>query len=101
MNAPTHVHLTLYEACDVVGLERHHLVEIVEHGIVEPEGRRPEEWRFDPTMLSTVRRACRLCHDLEMDIANAAMVLELLEERERLRRENAMLQRRLQRFLSD
>jgi len=101
MNTRTRFQLSFHDACHAAGVDRHFLIEIVEHGIVEPPGELPEQWRFDDDMLSTVRRACRLCRDLEMDLAAAAMVLELLDEKERLQRENAVLRRRLQRFLHE
>ncbi len=101
MIAPSQVQLTFHEACREAGIEQHYLLEIVQHGIVEPEGTQPADWRFDDNMLSRVQRACRLCRDLEIDLAATAMVMELLEERQRLRRENEMLQRRLERFLRD
>jgi chaperone modulatory protein CbpM len=52
-------------------------------------------------MISTARRAMRLQRDLQLEWSAVALVLELLEDRDRLRVENAMLQRRLQRFLND
>lgn len=99
----THVQLSLTETCSTLGLERHFLIEIVEHGIVEPEYRpgesSPEHWMFDARMLDTLRRACRLRRDLELDWAAAALVLDLVEEKERLARENERLRQQLRRFI--
>jgi chaperone modulatory protein CbpM len=77
------------------------VLEIVEHGIIIPDGETPEDWLFDLQMISTARRAMRLQRDLQLEWSAVALVLELLEDRDRLRVENAMLQRRLQRFLND
>lgn len=92
------VHITTHELCQRTDLNTETLVEIVEHGIVEPEGANPEEWTFNLDYVCTVQRAARLHRDLEIDWAGIALVLELLEERDRLRAENEMLQRRLGRF---
>ncbi len=46
-----------------------------------------------------VTRAARLHRDLAMDWSGVALALELSEENRRLRRENAALRRRLERFL--
>lgn len=90
--------ITTQELCQRIDLNTETLVEIVEHGIVEPQGAEPEQWTFDLNYLHTVRRAARLHRDLGIDWEGIALVLDLLEERERLRNENRMLQRRLRRF---
>jgi chaperone modulatory protein CbpM len=94
------IQITTQELCQRVDLNIDTLVEIVEHGIVEPEGEQPEHWMFSVDYVCTIRRANRLHRDLGIDWAGVALVLDLLEERDRLRRENQMLQRRLQRFES-
>ncbi|MCB1670354.1 MAG: chaperone modulatory protein CbpM [Pseudomonadales bacterium] len=76
-------------------------VELVEYGIVSPVGPRPAEWTFDLEMLSSMQRAMRLHRDLELDWSGVALVTELLDEREQLRRENRILRRRLSRFVDD
>ncbi|MEX1034231.1 MAG: chaperone modulator CbpM [Cellvibrionaceae bacterium] len=92
------VHITTQELCQRIDLSEETLEEIVEHGIVEPRGEKPEEWTFDIDYVWVVRRAARLHRDLGIDWAGIALVLELLNERERLVEENRMLQRRLRRF---
>jgi chaperone modulatory protein CbpM len=92
------IEITTQELCQRVDLNPETLVGIVEHGIVEPEGEQPEQWTFSVDYVCTIRRATRLHRDLGIDRAGVAVVLDLLEQRERLRRENEMLQRRLRRF---
>lgn len=96
------VHITSQEICQRFDLSTDALVEIVEHGIVEPESGypegHPEQWSFDVEYVITLRRATRLHRDLGIDWAGIALVLDLLEEREYLRQENEALQRRLGRF---
>lgn len=92
------IHITLQEVCSSTGLSRETVVDIVEHGIVEPQGEAPEQWLFDDRCLCLVQRARRLQRDLELNWQGIALVIELLEQRDRLISENEALLRRLQRF---
>lgn len=91
--------MRLTEVCAELNLPRDACVELVEQGIVQPEGRKPEEWTFDITMVSVIRRATRLRRDLDLDWSAVAMVVNLLEERDQLKAELETLQQRLDRFL--
>ena len=96
-----HILIHLPELCAELDVSREACVELVEHGVVQPEGARPEEWAFDVSMISVVRRAVRLQRDLDLDWSTVAMVVSLLEERDQLRREIEDLELRLSRFLVD
>ena len=89
------------EFCQVVDLPVAYVIEIVEHGIVEPQGQRPDDWLFDTYSLSIAKRAAKLHHDLEMEWDGVALALNLLDELEQVRAENRMLKQRLGRFLQD
>lgn len=60
---------------------------LVAYGVVHPRGRAPEEWRFSVGDLRKARIGMRLCRDLELNWAGAALVLELLERMEDLERQ--------------
>lgn len=92
------IHITLQEVCSSTGLSRETVIDIVDHGIVEPQGEVPEQWLFDDQCLCIVQRARRLQQDLELNWHGIALVIELLEQRDRLKAENEALLRRLQRF---
>lgn len=92
------IHITLQEVCSSTGLSRETVIDIVDHGIVEPQGEVPEQWLFDDQCLCIVQRARRLQTDLELNWQGIALVIELLEQRDRLKAENDALLRRLQRF---
>jgi chaperone modulatory protein CbpM len=54
---------------------------MVAFGIVEPSsGDSPAEWMFTSVAASRSLRALRLLHDLELNLAGAALVLELMDE---------------------
>lgn len=99
MSRDSHLLFSLHETCDALGLEREYLIEIVETGMVEPQGEAPEQWHFDASSLNQLRRACRLAHELHLDWSATAMLNELLEDRERLQQENRQLRRQLERFI--
>ncbi len=90
--------ITCYEVSHETGLSIDMLVEIVEHGIVEPEGDNPEQWLFPASCLCTLQRVSRLQRDLDLDWQAIALILELTDQRDQLREENAALLRRLERF---
>ncbi len=93
------VQLSLAECSQLMEVSTECLVEIVEHGIVEPDSPRPEQWRFDTAALGRLRQAMRLQHELHLDWQAVAVALDLLDEVSRLRAENRRLQLRLQRFI--
>ncbi len=78
---------TLQEFCDVCGLPRELVVELVENGIVDPEkgAAEVESWSFSVFALHRARRALRLRRDLEVNLAGLSLSLDLLDEVERLR----------------
>ncbi|MEX0962854.1 MAG: chaperone modulator CbpM [Pseudohongiellaceae bacterium] len=90
--------LSLNEMCEITVMSKNTIIEIVEHGIVEPIGDEPESWRFDTRMLVKTRKALRLHRDLEIDWSGIAFSISLLEELEQLRDENKALIMRLSRF---
>lgn len=90
--------LNIHELCQCAELPQTVVLEIVEHGIVEPSGATPEQWQFDANALAIVKRAFRLQAELQIEWAGVALALLLLDELEYLRDENNHLRRRLSRF---
>ena len=87
--------LSLKDLACACGIHAERLVEMVEEGLLEPRGHAPQSWRFSGTELERARTALRLQRDLGINLAGAAMVVELLEELRRLRRRVYTLERRL------
>ncbi|MCE0463109.1 MULTISPECIES: chaperone modulator CbpM [Pseudomonas] len=98
MNNPI-VELNLTEFCEAAALADVHVIEIVEHGILEPHGNAPAEWRFTDYELVLARRAAKLRQDLDLEWEGVALALDLLEEVQQLRTENRMLKQRLGRLV--
>jgi chaperone modulatory protein CbpM len=91
----TGYYLTLGEVTQSARLSTETVITIVECGIVQPRGDQPQQWLFEPQMLGTVQRACRLQRDLELDWPAVALALELIEDLQRLREENQRLRQQL------
>lgn len=77
--------LSTGELCQVCAVRREWLVELVAEGVLEPQGEVPEQWRFQASSLRRVRIVKRLERDLGLNLAGAALALELLEENAALR----------------
>lgn len=92
------VQLDMRTLCQEADLSADCVIEIVEHGIVEPSGRTPEDWLFDDQAPLLLKRAAKLHHELELEWEGVALALELLDEVRHLRSENEMLRQRLGRF---
>ena len=81
------VQLSLLELCQYTKTSQEQVVEMVEEGILDPQGASMHTWRFDHKALKRVQIAVRLQHDLGINLPGSALVLDLLEEMEMLRRQ--------------
>ncbi len=81
------VEFTLSQLCHACGVESEQVVELVEAGVLEPMGTNRSRWRFSGISLERARRALRLQRDLGVNVAGAALALDLIEELDRLRAE--------------
>jgi chaperone modulatory protein CbpM len=86
--------LTVLEILASTRLEHEELRAMVDAGLLEPEGP-TEEWRFASRDLRRLRTAQRLMHDLDVNLSGAAVILDLIEERDRLRAQIVLLNRLL------
>jgi len=77
---------SLVELSHACGRSADWVLELVEEGVIEPIGNDQAHWRFRGTCLRRVRIVERLETDLGVNLAGAALALELLEEVETLRR---------------
>ncbi len=79
--------LTVKDLSRMCAVDERHIVEYVEEGVLNVVEISAAEWHFTGAALRRARRALRLERDLEINLAGVALVLELMEEVERLRRE--------------
>ncbi|WP_445362024.1 chaperone modulator CbpM [Microbulbifer sp. EKSA005] len=84
--------LTLSELCRACGVPAERIIALVEEGIIEPRSREVQ-WRFSGICVRRVRRVYSLERDLGVNLAGAALAIELLEEIERLHAHLARLEK--------
>lgn len=78
---------SLNELCETCKIDADIVVEMVEEGVVEPQGgTTPAEWHFDAYAFRRLQMALRLQRDLRINPPGAALALDLLEELQDLRR---------------
>jgi chaperone modulatory protein CbpM len=78
--------LGIVELAACACIEQARVVEMVEAGLLEPSGEAIEQWRFLSRDMRRLRAAERLVGDLGVNLAGAALILDLIEERDTLAR---------------
>lgn len=76
--------VTFAELCQCCEVEGEVVAEMVEIGMLDPTGGAPGDWCFDAAALRRAATALRLQRDLGVNLAGAALAIELLERIERL-----------------
>jgi chaperone modulatory protein CbpM len=76
--------ITLLQLCHSCSVTAETVEALVEHGILEPAGRRGRHWCFAAPSIRRVLVAQRLQRDLGVNLAGAALALDLLERIARL-----------------
>lgn len=77
--------LSLADLCSACEAEADRIMELVHEGVLAPAGSVAGEWRFSGLHLQRARIALRLQNDLDVNLAGAALALELLDELDELR----------------
>jgi chaperone modulatory protein CbpM len=77
--------LSLEELAVACGVEADCIEELVDMAVLSPTGSERAAWRFGAGDIRRARRALRLMRDFETNLEAAAVILDLLEETERLR----------------
>lgn len=83
--------LTLTELSHFCHVQTDWVVSLVDYGVLDPMGREASDWQFTPPNVLRARKARRLTHDLGLNLAGVALVLDLIEERNALARKLAQL----------
>jgi chaperone modulatory protein CbpM len=77
--------LTLEELAAACAASDEWVVELVQVGVLYAPGGEPAEWRFSGRDLARARRVRKLQSDFEANLELAALVLDFMDEVERLR----------------
>lgn len=85
-NLEQQTELTLDEISRTCAVQVGFIIELVEEGVIAPlAGSEPDSWRFSGAQGHHVTVAWRLQRDLGVNLAGAALALQLLDEVETLR----------------
>lgn len=96
----TKLHISFTELCELERIESDVIVSMVEHGIVEPIiGDQQDDWVFEATTVHWIKKAVRLANDFEIDWVAVALVVDLMQQKEALERENQNYRLQLERFI--
>ena len=79
------------EICTRCRVDSDLVFEMINEGILDPEGSSVETWRFNAVAIKRIQVACRLQNDLRVNLPGVALALDLLEELEGLRSRTAQL----------
>ncbi|MDD3617945.1 MAG: chaperone modulator CbpM [Desulfobulbaceae bacterium] len=77
---------SLLEICSICTVPAELVRDMVDEGLINPKGSGPKHWRFTSLEIRRIKRTVRLHRDLGINIPGCALVLELLDELEELRR---------------
>ncbi len=73
------------EVCSLCRVDFGVVYEMVDEGVLIPEGKSPETWRFNALAIKRIQITLRLQNDLRVNLPGAALALDLLEELDELR----------------
>jgi len=88
--------LSLEELCETCHITPDFICELIEYGTLEPKGIALETWRFDTRHLQRIQRVLRLQHDLGINMAGAALAMDLMDQIEKLQAQIELLEKSLQ-----
>jgi chaperone modulatory protein CbpM len=77
--------LGIAEICTICRVDTEMVNEMVNEGLLIPEGTSPETWRFNALAVKRIQVTLRLQNDLRVNLPGAALALDLLEELDELR----------------
>jgi chaperone modulatory protein CbpM len=80
------IEVSFKELCRMCQVGPEIVMEMIDEGIIEPRGEVKGNWRFRGYEIHRLQVTLRLKQDLRVNTPGAALVLDLLEEIERLRR---------------
>lgn len=82
--------LNLTEICRFCHVGQDWIETLVEIGFLKPYGSDSSEWQFDPVNVARARKAAHLVQDYGLNVVSLALVLDLMDERDALKRELAL-----------
>ncbi len=82
----------LKDLCRLCRVHAQFIHELIDEGILSPQGNDPQNWRFGAVEIKRIQISIRLQEDLRINLPGTALALDLLEEIEELRRSKSLLE---------
>ena len=83
---------SLRELCELCRVHAQFIHDLIDEGILSPQGQNPQEWRFAAIEIKRIQVSIRLQEDLRINLPGTALALDLLEEIEQLKRSKSHLE---------
>jgi chaperone modulatory protein CbpM len=81
----TQLQLSIMELSRICGADVSTLEALVHEGVLTPLDPQSSQWMFSGAALPRARKATRLLQELELNVAGAALVIDLMDEIQTLR----------------
>lgn len=85
--------ISFVQICEQYSIPKEELVEMIEYGLISANRSDIQQSNFDYQTLLRIQSACRLKHDLGMNMPGIALAIELLEKLEQTQDELEILKR--------
>ncbi len=83
---------SLRELCNVCNVHAQFIQDLIDEGILSPQGQHPHEWRFRAVEIKRIQISIRLQKDLRINLPGTALALDLLDEIAQLRQSKSRLE---------
>ena len=77
---------SLSDLCSMCNISAEMVHDVIDEGLIHPSGTDPRQWRFTSIEIRRIHTTIRLQRDLRVNLPGCALVLDLLDELEKLRR---------------
>lgn len=84
------IECSLKEICRLCNVPAEIIEDMIDEGLITPKGLDPFEWRFTAVEIRRIQISLRLQRDLRVNLPGCALVLDLLEELDELRRRSRL-----------
>lgn len=84
---------SLRDICTICKVHAQFIQDLIDEGILSPQGKQPHEWRFAAIEIKRIQTSIHLQDDLRINLAGTALAIDLLEKIEELKRSKEQLER--------
>ena len=86
------IKISIVDVCETCNISEDTLLEMMEYGLFHHQNMHLKMIHVDHKSFDRIRSACRLQHDLDINLPGVVLILELLDELDQARQELSILQ---------